>query len=113
MQFNAAEDLRERLNKAFQEDKIFLMRMRDVSDLDMTMIEELKKFVQRVKESNGEVIFSGVSEEIYELFENYQFIEEIGRSNIFRKETDIFNSTKDAIKKARVKVEIKEKENDK
>lgn len=54
-----------------------------------------------------------VSEEIYELFENYQFIEEIGRANIFKKETDIFNSTKDAIKEARIKVEIKEKENDK
>lgn len=113
MQFNAAEDLRERLNKAYQENKIFLIRMRDVSDLDMTMIEELKKFVQRVKDSKGEVIFSGVSEEIYELFENYQFIEEIGENNVFRKETDIFNSTKDAIDKARIKVEIKEKENDK
>jgi SulP family sulfate permease len=113
MQFNAAEDLRERLNKAFQEEKIFLIRMRDVSDLDMTMIEELKKFVQKVKDSNGEVIFSGVSVEIYELFENYQFIEEIGKANIFRKEADIFNSTKNAIKKAEVKVEVKEKENDK
>jgi SulP family sulfate permease len=110
LQFNAAEDLREQLNNAFQEDKIFLIRMRDVSDLDITMIEELKKFVQRVKDSSGEVIFSGVDEEIYELFENYEFIEEIGEDNIFEKETDIFNSTKSAIKKARVKVAIKEKE---
>jgi hypothetical protein len=44
------------------------------------------------------------------LFENYEFIEEIGEDNIFEKETDIFNSTKSAIKKARVKVAIKEKE---
>ena len=105
IQFNAADDLRKIFNKAFQKNQTFLIRIRDVSKLDLTMVEELKKFVERVQKSDGEVMLSGVSDEIYRVLKNYDLVEEIGKENIFRKKTDIFSSTKKAIKKVKIKKE--------
>jgi SulP family sulfate permease len=74
--------------------------MREISKLDLTMIEEVKKFVDRVQNNGGKVILSGVSNEIYRVLKNYNMIEKIGKDNIFQKQLDIFSSTKEAIKKA-------------
>ncbi len=105
LHFNTSENLKNKLNKSFREDKIFVIRMRRIENIDITAIQELEKFVDRVQASGGEVIMCGLDKELCDILKQYGLYDKIGEENCFSARDDIFRSTKKAIKKAENDVE--------
>lgn len=100
MHFNAAEYLKEELNKSYKKNKIFIIRMRRINNLDLTVIEELDKFIDKVQKSGGEIILSGVNDSIYKSLKSYGIIDKINEENIKFYNQKLYSSTKEAIKEA-------------
>lgn len=110
LHFNTAENLKEKLNESFQKGKVFVIRMRRVEDIDVTTIQELEKFIDRVQDSGGEVIMCGIHGDIFEILDQYGIIDKVDKQNCFTVRNDIFRSTKKAIEQAEEKTDKKNKQ---
>jgi len=97
MHFNVSDNLKEEFDKSEIEKDKYVIRMRDVEYIDITVIKELERFIDKVKGRGGEVYLSGVSEENYERIKVYGITKKIDEDHIFRAGEEIFSSTKDAI----------------
>ncbi len=100
LHFHTAENLKERFNESFRKDKVFVLRMREIEEIDLTTIQEIDKFIDRVQQHGGEVILSGVGDNIKLSLKKYGVLNKIDEDNIFMGESGIFNSTKEAVKEA-------------
>ncbi|MFW5790137.1 MAG: SulP family inorganic anion transporter [Bacillota bacterium] len=99
--FNTSENLKHNLDESFAENQVFIIRLRDVENIDLTSLKELEAFIDRVENSGGQVIFCGVDNKIHKMLDRYGIINKIGRDNIFMADDYIFSSTRSAIEKAR------------
>lgn len=105
LHFNTAENLKQKLGGSFSPDTQFVLRVRGVEDVDVTVLEELRKFIQQVKQQGGRVIFSGVDEDFRQCLKNYELLQEIGEDNLFMQDDQLLSSTKKAVEKAEKEVE--------
>ena len=103
LHFNASESLKEELNDSFKKEQIYVIRLRDAHEIDLTAIQELDKFVDRVKENGGSVMLCGLDDNIRSALEEYGLVEKVDKENIFMEKDDIFHSTKNAIMEAEKK----------
>lgn len=99
--FNASENLKHNLDESYVEDQAFIIRLRDVENIDLTSLKELEAFIDRVKESGGKIILSGIDNKIFQMFDRYGIVNKVGRNNVFMADDLIFSSTKSAIEKVR------------
>lgn len=99
LHFNTVFNLERKLEEAFKKEKTFILRMRNVEEVDITTISELEKFIEMVREEKGDVYFTGLSSELKEKFKEYGLLEKLGKENYFSKEEEVFSSTKKAVKK--------------
>lgn len=104
LHFNTVCNLEKDLKEAFKEGKVFILRMRNVEQVDITTISQLEEFVDEVRKAGGDVFFAGLSEKIKDDFQRYGLTEKLGSKNYFPKEEELFSSSKKAL-------EIAEKEN--
>jgi len=95
--FSAAEDLKQQLEEFFEEESDFIIRMRNVRRFDITIIKVLDEFVDKVQESGGEVLLTGVNQEILDKLHQIGLAEKISGENIYFSEKEIFASTSKAI----------------
>ena len=100
LHFNASENLKEHLDESFQKNKVYIIRMRRIEDIDLTTVKEIENFIDRVQASNGEVIFSGLNKKLYKIFKQTGLLDKIGSENCFSAKEDIFRSTEKAIERA-------------
>lgn len=100
LHFNSAENLKNELNETFSEDKVFVVRMREIEDIDLTSVQELDKFIEKVQNNGGEVVLSGVSENMYRVLEQFGVTARIKKENIFTGDGKFFDSTKEALARA-------------
>ena len=98
--FNAAEFLKTKLNKSYIKNKTFIIRMRRTRDIDLTVIEELDKFIENVQSSDGRIILSGMSLNIFKSLKAYGIIEKLNEEDIKFHNENLYSSTKKAIKEA-------------
>jgi len=99
--FGAASDLGEKLEGLISRSRVFILRMRYVTTIDLTSLNALKVFIRNVREAGGSMIVSGVNSDIDLFFKKTNFDSDIGIENIFRSENDVFASTTNALQKAR------------
>ena len=99
--FNASENLKHNLDESFVKDQVFIIRLRNVENIDLTSLKELEGFIDRVNDSGGRVILCGIDNKIYQMFDRYGIVNKIGRDNVFKADEHIFSSTRSAIEKAR------------
>ncbi len=104
LHYNTAENLKEELTQSYLPEKVFVIRLRRVEDIDLTAVKELEKFVDRVQENGGEVILAGLNQQKREIFEQAGLLQKIGEENYYTEKENIFSSTKKAIEKAEEKV---------
>jgi len=104
LHYNTAENLKEELTQSYLPEKVFVIRLRRVEDIDLTAVKELEKFVDRVQENGGEVILAGLDQQKREIFEQAGLLQKIGEENYYTEKENIFSSTKKAIEKAEEKV---------
>lgn len=99
--FGSAEDLETKLDGLVDKAKVFILRMKYVTSVDLTSLNALKIFFRSVKDAGGIVIISGVKSELNSLLENSNVTSDIGEENIFMTENEIFASSTNALEKAR------------
>lgn len=95
--FSAADNLNQKFNKIFEPKTDFIIRMRNVTRIDITVIKVLKDFIQKVKNNGGNIMLTGINNEVYKILEKNNIIEEIGNENIYTQQKEYFASTNEAI----------------
>jgi Sulfate permease and related transporters (MFS superfamily) len=99
--FGGATDLGDQLNKLVPKSKVFILRMKYVTRMDLTSLGALRVFIRNVKEAGGSVIISGVKPNIDSIFKKLNVESDVGSENIFMSENEIFASSTHALEKAR------------
>jgi len=99
--FGAASDLGEKLESIVNKSKVFILRMKYVTTIDLTSLSALKVFIRNVKEAGGVLIISGVKPDLDLMLKKSNVESDIGSDNIFLSENEIFASTTNALERAR------------
>ena len=95
--FSAADDLKKQLEDFFEKDTDFIIRMRNVKRLDITIIKVLEEFINKVYENNGEVLLTGVNQHILNELKQIGLVDKIGNENIYLPQKELLASTNKAI----------------
>ena len=99
MFFHSANKLQKKLEENYCKKQKFILRLRDINNIDYTAIKEIEKFIDKVLGSGGKIIISGAKEEVYNIFKKYGIINKVGEENIFKMKNQFFSATRKAIKK--------------
>ena len=94
--FHSAENLKKELDDSFIKNTDFIIRMRDIETIDITSLNELRKFIKRVQKNGGRVLFSGINDKLYKYLEESGILDKINKEDVFKANEYIFSSTKDA-----------------
>ena len=95
--FHSAENLKEELDDSFIKNTDFIIRMRDIETIDITSLNELKKFIDRVQKNGGRILFSGINDKLYKYLADSGILDKINKEDVFKANKYIFSSTKDAL----------------
>ncbi|ODA39415.1 SulP family inorganic anion transporter [Desulfosporosinus sp. BG] len=99
--FGAATDLGDRLDNLVNKSKVFILRMKYVTTIDLTSISTLKVFIRNVREAGGILIISGVKSDLDVMLKKSNIDSDIGIDNIFMSENEVFASSTNALERAR------------
>lgn len=99
--FGSASDLEEKLDSLVDKSKVFILRMRYVSAIDLTSLNVLKIFIRTVREAGGILIICGVKPELDTMLKNTDVDSDVGVDNIFKWEKEIFASSANALERAK------------
>ena len=99
--FGAATDLGEKLENLVKKSKVFILRMKYVTSIDLTSLSTLKVFVRNVREAGGILIISGVNPDLDLMLKKSNLDKDVGVDNIFMSENEVFASTTNALDRAR------------
>ncbi|MBM7555997.1 SulP family inorganic anion transporter [Halanaerobacter jeridensis] len=97
LHFSSVDNLKEELERLLPTGENFVIRMRNIERIDLTIIRELKGFIAKVHKKNGLVKFAGVNKKLYKVLENSGIVDKVGEENIFKIERILLNSTKQAL----------------
>jgi SulP family sulfate permease len=95
--FSAADDLKDQLDDFFEANTDFIIRLRNVRRIDITIIGVLEEFIDRVHENGGEIMLTGVNERLIKIFKKIGLVKKIGEGNIYLPETEYFAATNKAL----------------
>jgi SulP family sulfate permease len=95
--FHSSENLKKELNDSFMQEKTFIIRMREIENIDITSLKELDKFIDKVHDSKGTVLLSGINQKLYKALKESGIINKVDEKNIYKASDYIFSSTKEAI----------------
>ena len=95
--FSAADDLKDQLDNFFEPNKDFIIRLRNVRRIDITIIGVLEEFIDRVHENDGEIMLTGVNERLLKIFRKIGLAKKVGEGNIYLPETEYFAATNKAL----------------
>ncbi|MDR3602336.1 MAG: SulP family inorganic anion transporter [Desulfosporosinus sp.] len=99
--FGSAYDLEEKLDSLVNKAKVFILRMKYVSTIDLTSLDALKIFFRTVREAGGILIVSGVRSDLSSMLKASNLVSDIDVNNLFMSENDIFASSTNALERAR------------
>ena len=95
--FSAADDLKEQLDEFYEPNTDFIIRLRNVRRIDITIIKVLEDFIDQVKDSEGEIMLTGVNERLLKMFRKIGLAAKVGEENIYLPETEYFAATNKAL----------------
>jgi len=95
--FSAADDLKDQLDDFFEPNTDFIIRLRNVRRIDITIIGVLEEFIDRVHENGGEIMLTGVNERLLKIFRKIGLAKKVGEVNIYLPETEYFAATNKAL----------------
>jgi len=99
--FGSAEDMENKLDSLVDKAKVFILRMKYVTSIDLTALHALKIFIRTVKEAGGILIISGVRSELRTMLESSNLVSDIEVENLFMSENEVFASSTNALERAR------------
>jgi len=92
--FAGTEKFKIALTRISRTPKILILRFRHVTFVDATALRALEDILNKCKKDKTKVIFSGVNKEVLYLLEKTNFINKIGRDNIFKTFKEAFEFSK-------------------
>ena len=95
--FSAADSFKYELEHVSNAGCGYIIRIRNIDNIDITSINELKKFINEVHHEDREVLISGVNQKKYEILKNLGIIDMVGEDNVFFENDMILSSTVDAV----------------
>ncbi len=98
--FSAADSFKYELEHVSNAGCGYIIRIRNIDNIDITSINELKKFIKEVQDKEREVLISGVNQTKYEILKNLGIIDLVGEANIFFESDMVLSSTVDAVEQA-------------
>lgn len=99
--FGSASDLENKLETLADKSKVFILRLKTVTSIDMTALGALKIFIRNAREAGGRIIVCGVQSGLNEMLVNSNLYSDIGAENIFLSEEEVFASSIKALERAR------------
>ena len=112
LHFSSVDNLKAELERLLPTGENFVIRMRNIERMDLTIIRELKGFIAKVHDKGGLVKIAGVNKKLYKVLENSGIIDKVGEENIFEIEGILLNSTKQALDATYEEKNGKEREKD-
>ncbi len=98
--FSSAESFKYKLDHVSDAGCGYILRLRNIDNIDITSINELKKFIKRIQNEDKEVLMSGINQKKYTILKDLKIIDLIGEENIFYEKDKVLSSTVDAVKQA-------------
>jgi SulP family sulfate permease len=98
--FSSAESFKYKLDHVSDAGCGYILRLRNIDNIDITSINELKKFIKRIQNEDKEVLMSGINQKKYTILKDLGIIDLIGEENIFYEKDKVLSSTVDAVKQA-------------
>lgn len=98
--FSAADSFKYKLDDVSDAAEGYIVRVRNIDNMDITSINELKKFIKEVQSKEGEVLISGLNDSKYEILKNLGIIQLVGEEKTFFENDKILSSTLDAVEQA-------------
>ncbi|MFW6287501.1 MAG: SulP family inorganic anion transporter [bacterium] len=96
LQFSSVDNLRMKFDKVLNRGQNFILRLREIERMDITILKELERFIDKVHEEEGIVVLSGVDKAQYERMKRYGIINKVNEENVYLSDEKYFSSTKEA-----------------
>ncbi|SHF22261.1 sulfate permease, SulP family [Desulforamulus putei DSM 12395] len=98
--FGSASDLEKKLADGYSDAKVFLIRFKGVSVIDITALEVIEAFINRALGDGKRVMLSGVTPKIYKMLDKMHIIEHVGKDNVFMEDDEVFATSGKALDEA-------------
>jgi len=98
--FGSSADLDKKLSDSYSNSKVFLIRFKGVSIIDITALEVIEAFINRSLEEDKRVILSGVTPKILKMLNKMHIIDHVGKENIFMEDDEVFATSGKALDEA-------------
>lgn len=98
--FSAADSFKYKLEDVSEAAVGYIVRVRNIDNMDITSINELKKFIKEVQSREHEVLISGLNERKYEILKDLGIIQLVGEDKLFFENDKLLSSTIDAVEQA-------------
>lgn len=98
--FSSADSFKYKLDHVSDSGCGYIIRLRNIDNIDITSINELKKFIKRIQDEDKEVLMSGINQKKYKILKDLGIVDLIGEENIFYENDMVLSSTVDAVKQA-------------
>lgn len=100
LHFISSENLKERLDNYYRKNKDYILRLRDIDHMDITVIKEIEKFIKKVQAENNTVYLVGLNSQNYKRLKDYGLLDEIDEENLYFSEDRLFKAMKKALNSA-------------
>ncbi|GAB6152176.1 SulP family inorganic anion transporter [Desulfosporosinus burensis] len=98
--FGSSADLDKKLSDSYSNSKVFLIRFKAVSIIDITALEVIEAFINRALEEKKRVILSGVTPKILRMLNKMHIIDYVGHENIYMEDDEVFATSGKALDEA-------------
>lgn len=98
--FGSSADLDKKLTDSYSNSKVFLIRFKSVSVIDITGLEVIETFINRALEEDKRVILSGVTPKILNMLNKMHIVDHVGKDNIFMEDDEVFATSGKALDEA-------------
>lgn len=88
--FGSSADLERKLSEGYSDSKVFMIRFKGISVIDITALEVIEAFINRANGDDKRVILTGVSPRILKMLDKMHIVEHIGKENIFMEDDEVF-----------------------
>jgi len=95
--FGSSADLDKKLSESYSNSKVFHIRFKGVSMIDITALEVIEGFINRALEEEKRVILSGVTPKILKMLNKIHINEHVGKENIFMEDDEVFATSGKAL----------------
>jgi SulP family sulfate permease len=96
LHFISSENLKEKLNNYYRETKNYILRLREIERMDITVIREIESFINKVHSNDNKVYLTGLSQKNYERLKDYGLLSKIDKKDLYFSTDRLFAATKKA-----------------